>query len=169
MTEIRAELAEVCRDHAIAPEILEGARDDDQLLDRVLEACEQQTDEVDAGTAEGILRMQGLIRLARRLREPHAEASDLHRDAERLNQLFAELSRLCHKINNPLTSVLGRAQIMQLKMKNDPDLAMAKPVQVIEQSAKRVAVLVQELGNLVGTGRRLVCSDHEPSSSTDER
>jgi signal transduction histidine kinase len=77
-------------------------------------------------------------------------------DVEVLGELLSNLARLCHKINNPLTSVMGRAQMMQMKMQkqgddNDP---AKKSVAVIEESAKRVAGLVQEMANLVCQGRK---------------
>ena len=76
-------------------------------------------------------------------------------EREQLKQLFDEMLVLCHKINNPLTSVLGRAQIMQLKLHGDAASPLAKPVQVVEESAKRVAGLVQELANALCVGRKV--------------
>lgn len=70
-------------------------------------------------------------------------------DAEKLGALFTALSRLCHQINNPLTSVMGRAQMLQMKVAQGGDEQLAKSTAVIEESAKRVADLVQELANLV--------------------
>ena len=70
--------------------------------------------------------------------------------------MFDDLLVLCHKINNPLTSVLGRAQILQLKLGQGGESALeAKPVKVIEESAKRVAALVQELANVLCVGRKV--------------
>ena len=70
-------------------------------------------------------------------------------DAEKLGELFSSLSRLCHQINNPLTSVMGRAQMLQMKVAQGGDEQLAKSTAVIEESAKRVADLIQELANLV--------------------
>lgn len=77
-------------------------------------------------------------------------------DVEVLGELLSNLARLCHKINNPLTSVMGRAQMMQMKMQKQGDEKdpARKSVAVIEESAKRVAGLVQEMANLVCQGRK---------------
>jgi len=70
-----------------------------------------------------------------------------------LENHFADLSRVCHKINNPLTSLLGRAQMLQIKLAKGDVEQTGKMVQVIEESAKRVAAYVQELAQVVGQGR----------------
>ncbi len=75
--------------------------------------------------------------------------------SEKLEGLFDELLELCHKINNPLTSVLGRAQIMQMKLAGDSESPFFKPVRVVEESAKRVAALVREQANLLCVGRKV--------------
>jgi nitrogen-specific signal transduction histidine kinase len=75
-------------------------------------------------------------------------------DGEMLGELFTSLSRLCHQINNPLTSVMGRAQMLQMKVAPGGDEQLAKTAAVIEESAKRVAKLVQELANLVCQGKK---------------
>jgi signal transduction histidine kinase len=75
-------------------------------------------------------------------------------DAEMLGELFSSLSRLCHQINNPLTSVMGRAQMLTMTVARDGDERLAKSAAVIEESARRVADLVQELANLVCQGKK---------------
>lgn len=72
-------------------------------------------------------------------------------DVARLEELFTTLSALCHQINNPLTSMLGRAQILQMNKSLDP--AGTKAVTVIEDSAKRVAHHVRDLAAVVRAGR----------------
>ncbi len=76
-------------------------------------------------------------------------------EREKLGKLFDEMLVLCHRINNPLTSVLGRAQIMQLKLAGESESPYVKPVEVVEESAKRVAALVQEMANLLCVGRKV--------------
>ena len=91
-------------------------------------------------------------------------------EREKLGGLFDELLVLCHRINNPLTSVLGRAQIMQLKLGDDTESPWVKPVQVVEESSKRIAALVQQLANLLCVGRKVfvdqTMQDYESSSSS---
>jgi len=91
--------------------------------------------------------------------------------SEKLGGLFDELLVLCHKINNPLTSVLGRAQIMQLKLGSETESLFGKPVRVIEESAQRVAGLVRDMANLLCVGRKVfvdrTMQDYVSSSSSD--
>ena len=97
-------------------------------------------------------------------------ASAVDDTSERLAELFDELLVLCHKINNPLTSILGRAQIMQLQLTGDPQSPFNKPVRVVEESARRVAALVQELANLLCVSRKVfvdpTTQDYDSSSSS---
>ncbi len=76
-----------------------------------------------------------------------------------LEQLFETQARLCHKINNPLTSIMGRAQILQ--MKHGSDDRLSKEIQVIEESAKRVAALVREMA-------LIICDAKERLKNPDE-
>lgn len=122
----------------------------------------------------------------RRLREAQEEARRLQRrldetmqelrggksrrevDPEQLGELFGSISRLCHKINNPLTSIMGRAQILQLKIKpgGGGDQQLTKSVGVIEESARRVAELIQELANLVCQGRKEFAESYDSSKGS---
>lgn len=75
------------------------------------------------------------------------EQHRLERSAERMRTLAV----LSHKINNPLTALLGRAQILRLKKGTDP--AVCKAAEVIEDSARRIADYVRELAHVVKEGR----------------
>jgi signal transduction histidine kinase len=59
---------------------------------------------------------------------------------------------LSHKINNPLTALLGRAQILQVQKGNDP--GVVKAAAVIEESSLRIAELIRELAQVVKDGRQ---------------
>jgi signal transduction histidine kinase len=88
-------------------------------------------------------------------------------DIALLGDLFGSISRLCHKINNPLTSIMGRAQMLQMRVATGSvDEKTAKSVVVIEESAKRVAGLVQELANLISHGRKEFLADYDSSSGS---
>ncbi len=88
-------------------------------------------------------------------------------DVELLRDLLGALARLCHKINNPLTSIMGRAQIMQMKLEADTaDDKTSRSVQVIEESAKRVAALVQELAGLVCQGSKELVTSYDSSNGS---
>ena len=72
----------------------------------------------------------------------------VHLDA--LYEIFQTLSVLSHKINNPLTALLGRAQILRARAQADPQVSRA--AQVIEESAGRLADLTRELSQVVRRG-----------------
>ena len=96
--------------------------------------------------------------------EPEAEVVLLRQtdgdgvtDAERLARMssaLVALADLAHKINNPLTSLLGRAQILKLKLDTDP--ALRKAADVVEESARRIADHVRELAGVVRDARRVL-------------
>jgi len=71
---------------------------------------------------------------------------------EKLAEVLKTLSVLSHKINNPLTALLGRAQILQAQKGKDP--AVAKAAGVIEESSMRIAELIRELAQVVKDGRQ---------------
>lgn len=81
----------------------------------------------------------------------YAEIEERHR-LEKFADLLRTLGVLSHKINNPLTSLLGRAQILRSKSQTDP--SVAKAAQVIEESAIRIADLIRELARVVKEGRQ---------------
>ena len=68
-------------------------------------------------------------------------------------ELCAEMSRLCHQLNNPLTSIVGRSQILQMKMKREPDSPYLAGVETIADSAQRLAGYVQEMARAVNEKR----------------
>lgn len=71
---------------------------------------------------------------------------------EKLAEVLKTLSVLSHKINNPLTALLGRAQILQVQKGNDP--GVVKAAAVIEESSLRIAELIRELAQVVKDGRQ---------------
>jgi signal transduction histidine kinase len=71
---------------------------------------------------------------------------------EKLAEVLKTLSVLSHKINNPLTALLGRAQILQARKSDDP--SVAKAAAVIEDASLRIADLIRELAQVVKDGRQ---------------
>ncbi len=71
---------------------------------------------------------------------------------EKLAEALKTLSVLSHKINNPLTALLGRAQILQAQKSGDP--GVAKAAAVIEEASMRIAGLIRELAQVVKDGRQ---------------
>jgi nitrogen-specific signal transduction histidine kinase len=68
-----------------------------------------------------------------------------------LSDLFETLSKLCHNINNPLTALMGRAQLLGLRKDLDPKLTQT--VESLGDAANCIAVLVKDLGTAVQEGR----------------
>ncbi|HKQ63117.1 MAG TPA: histidine kinase dimerization/phospho-acceptor domain-containing protein, partial [Candidatus Polarisedimenticolaceae bacterium] len=106
-----------------------------------------------------------VLLLARRemASEPGAEVLLLHdvtaRDRateerhrlDKLAEVMRTLAVLNHKINNPLTALMGRAQLLQLRKGDDPHVS--KAAEVIEESAKRITAYLRELSKVVQEGR----------------
>ncbi len=76
---------------------------------------------------------------------------------EKLAEVLKTLSVLSHKINNPLTALLGRAQILQAHKTNDP--GVVKAAAVIEDASLRIADLIRELAQVVKDGRQGAVDD----------
>jgi signal transduction histidine kinase len=82
--------------------------------------------------------------------EREREVQERHR-LEKTAELMRTLAVLSHKINNPLTSLLGRAQILQSRKTDDPHVC--KAAAVIEESSRRIADYIRELVLVVREGR----------------
>ena len=62
-------------------------------------------------------------------------------------RVWDQLADLSHKINNPLTSLLGRAQLLRQRKNTDPYVAHA--AEVIEECSRRIADHLREISSLV--------------------
>lgn len=78
-------------------------------------------------------------------------AEEAEARVERLHEVLRTLGVLSHKINNPLTALLGRAQLLRARADADP--AVAKSAEVVEESARRVADLIRELATVAKEAR----------------
>lgn len=76
---------------------------------------------------------------------------------EKLAEVMRTLSVLSHKINNPLTALLGRAQILIARGGSDPHVL--KAAAVIEESSQRIAELIRELAEVVREGKHEALQD----------
>lgn len=93
----------------------------------------------------------GAVILLTDVTERWREMEERHR-IERLREALWTLGVLSHRINNPLTAMLGRAQI--LKARRDVDPSVTRAAAVIEEAASRIADLIRELAQVVKEGRR---------------
>jgi len=75
--------------------------------------------------------------------------AERHRN-DKMAELLRAVGVLAHKINNPLTALLGRAQILQMSRADDE--RTCKAAAVIEESGRRIADLIRELATVVKTG-----------------
>jgi signal transduction histidine kinase len=134
---------------------LDGERREDEALrevDRELTEAQNRSDRLQRNLEATLAQLDGdVVRPV---------------DIEQLGELLGAVSRLCHKINNPLTSIMGRAQMLQMKVKQGQDEQLAKSVAVIEESAKRVAALVQELANLICQARKEYVESYDSANSS---
>ena len=73
---------------------------------------------------------------------------------ERLGDMIESLRKLAHDINNPLTALLGRAQLLRGLAGDDPKLI--KQAETIEESGLRIAELVQEVSRELRAGTKLL-------------
>jgi signal transduction histidine kinase len=81
------------------------------------------------------------------------------------DEVWDRLADLSHKINNPLTSLLGRAQLLRQRAGSDPYVARA--AEVIEECSRRIADHLREISSLVkeqrSDGERVVGREKRPS------
>ncbi len=144
-SDVSTRLREICRSHDIDEREILTCQGVGGVVDRVLTDLGRELDAIASETESA--RLQNLVNFLR-------DASAL-KDAEpagtRLDDRFDNLAMFCHKINNPLTTLVGRSQILQLKAGSDPNIG--KTVNVIQESAQRIAVLVREMSREVCDAR----------------
>jgi signal transduction histidine kinase len=100
--------------------------------------------DLDGGDGCEVVLLSDITRRSREIEERHR--------MEKLSEILRALSVLSHKINNPLTSLLGRAQMLKAMAGTDPKVL--KSAAVIEESATRIAELIRELARVVKEGRQ---------------
>jgi signal transduction histidine kinase len=105
-------------------------------------------------------------RLQRAIEELEATQRRLDERLERTRATFETLAKLGHSVNNPLTALLGRAQILKLKKGDDP--AVAKPVNVIAETATRITDLVREMSKVLKAGREELLQELRERGAADE-
>jgi PAS domain-containing protein len=93
---------------------------------------------------------QGEVVLLSDITERERRVNERHR-LEKLDEVMRTLAVLSHKINNPLTSLLGRAQILLMQENAGPQVE--KAATVIDESARRIADYIRELARVVREGR----------------
>lgn len=174
--EVMPDLTELCRNHDVGLDLISCCDDVDQLLERVLTEFERRLETVSIESLEQggqpasyveAQRLRALVMFssqAAALKEKAVASEALRERAKELEQsnreLAATLAReararrqiglLGHKINNPLTSLMGRAQI--LRMNRDLDPQVLKAAQVIEEASERISLYIRELADLSKAG-----------------
>jgi signal transduction histidine kinase len=160
---VMPDLAELCRIHDIGLDLIERSNDLDELLERILEeyearlhdlpndALDLRADSLSLATAKKLRALTMFASQAVAIKARAEETEKRHR-IEKLNEVLRTLSVLAHKINNPLTALLGRAQLLRTYPNVDPKIQ--KTVSVIDESATRIADLVKELAGVVKKGKQ---------------
>jgi len=133
-------------------ELIDQSEQLEQALDRALGEAEHRVAELQGQLDQALTAMD-------RSASPAVST-------EELGELFDSLSRLCHQINNPLTAIMGRAQMLQMKCQRGGDEQLARSANVIEESGKRVARLVQELATLVCQSRKQMVETYDSSNGS---
>jgi signal transduction histidine kinase len=169
------DLEELCRIHDVSLELIERSHDLDELLERILEEYEARLDELpndaldaraDTMSLATAKKIRALTMFATQAVALKAKATESERRSreiekrhrlEKLSEVLKTLSVLSHKINNPLTALLGRAQL--LRAYPDVDPRVQKTVSVIDESATRIAELVRELAGVVKEGKQEALAD----------
>jgi signal transduction histidine kinase len=102
---------------------------------------------------------------------PAARAAHLHELERSIERVLGEhqrswetLADLSHKINNPLTSLIGRVQLLRQRGHDDPYVSRA--AEVIEESSMRVAEYLREMVAVVKQ-RRAELRDLTASAAPD--
>jgi len=67
-------------------------------------------------------------------------------DAQALKETYQELRKICHDMNQPLTVIMARADLMKTKL--SPDDPNAKAVETILQETERLAQLILKLSRI---------------------
>jgi signal transduction histidine kinase len=104
---------------------------------------------------------------------PGAGGADLRELEHAIERVLADnaqswetLAALSHKINNPLTSLIGRVQLLRQRAGDDPYVSRA--AEVIEESSMRVAEYLREMVAVVKQ-RRAELSDLATASGNVAR
>jgi signal transduction histidine kinase len=127
---------ELCRIHDIDPGLVARSRDLLDLLGLIIdEKSRRRLEDVLAELDTGV------------------ESGELHQ-IDKMHEMLQALGVLSHKINNPLTSLMGRVQLLRVRKDTDPKTQ--KAAEVIEESARRIADHIRELANIVREGREQV-------------
>jgi signal transduction histidine kinase len=160
-------LRELSRVHDVGLDLIDQSHDLDELLDRVLEEYERRLLELpdnalDPGgsAANGleVTKVRNLVMFATQATALIARAAAA-RERDRIVKLSAvmkDLRALNHDINNPLTALMGRTQLLRMTQ-TDPQVV--KAAAVIEESAGRIAGLMKQLAQVVREGRKEAIDD----------
>lgn len=75
--------------------------------------------------------------------------AERHR-SDKMDELFRAVRVLAHKINNPLTALVGRSQLLRMARPDDPDVR--KAADTIEEASNRIAGLIRTLAAVAKSG-----------------
>ncbi len=167
LAERSPELESLCRLHERAVEMIGESAAPEELLERALDDYERQIRELPdealrPGSESSELEAQRLLNLALLARQVAALQERVDDEARkerkrhersravRMEQALKAVRVMTHRINNPLTTILGRAQMLRNQL--PPESEAIRGVSVIEESASRIADLVKGLAEAARSG-----------------
>lgn len=140
-----ATIHEICRVLDVGADVVDDCTSVEEAVSRLIDECERHMP--DPGAAS----LRSLVQVATDVAVQRAAWQDRQRVAS-LEETLRLLGTLSHQINNPLTALLGRTQILQARQGTDP--GVLKAASVIQESAQRIADLVRELAMVVRQARQ---------------
>lgn len=140
-----ATLQEICRVLEVGEDVVEDCASLEEAVGRLIAECERHMPDPAAAP------LRSLVQVASEVAVRRAASEDRQR-LESLEEVLRTLGTLSHQINNPLTALLGRTQILQARQASDP--GVLKAAAVIQESAQRIADLVRELAVIVRQARQ---------------
>lgn len=146
--ELSVHWLQLCEQLALEIDLVEHERDVEALVDLALRECRERLSV--PGDLERTECLQTLVNFAREAAVVRERALRFAAD-EAYAEVFRALGKICHEINNPLTALMGRTQLLRMKAGTDPGALKAS--EVIEASAQRVADEIRELALLVRRSR----------------
>jgi len=111
-------------------------------IDHILKSCNEEE-----------IKMRVRLALEKQRLEQEALKAEMYK------KISETLGGVAHEINNPLTTIIGNAELLTLD--KSIDYPMYKQLKVIERSAERIAEIVEKMGKVKGIETKRYTKDSE--------
>jgi signal transduction histidine kinase len=71
-------------------------------------------------------------------------------EAERRAAIGQIVITVCHEINNPLSAIIGQAQLLRMQPDSSPE-RLQERIKVIDQCAEKIRLITEKMRNLEST------------------